>query len=181
MTDFKKQGKKNRKKGKDFEKKVREDLEKKGWIVSKWCNNVEFAKMIGTEDHMKKADEYPAIKMMSGKLIPAKPQYNPFYKRIVGEGSGFPDFIIYHKFNPDKQIKFEVPVTLENKEKGFFEEIEVYTIFGVECKVGKYLNKEEKEKCKWLLDNKIFSRIFIARKGKKRGEIIYEKFTTKKI
>ena len=36
----KKQGKKNRASGQRFELKVRKDLESKGWIVSKWMNNV---------------------------------------------------------------------------------------------------------------------------------------------
>lgn len=37
-----KQGKKNRAAGARFERKVREDLEAKGWIISKWQNQVEF-------------------------------------------------------------------------------------------------------------------------------------------
>lgn len=36
------QGKKSRAAGARFERKVREDLEKKQWIVSKWQNQVEF-------------------------------------------------------------------------------------------------------------------------------------------
>ena len=40
--DKKKQGKKSRAAGGRFELKVRKDLESKGWIVSKWMNNVEF-------------------------------------------------------------------------------------------------------------------------------------------
>jgi len=55
----------------------------------------------------------------------------------------------------------------------------VYEIIGVECKSNGYLTPEEREKCKWLLENKIFSKILIARKGKKRGEIIYEDFQEK--
>jgi len=35
-------GKKSRAAGQRFEKRVREDLIKKGWIVDKWTNNVEF-------------------------------------------------------------------------------------------------------------------------------------------
>ncbi len=46
-------------------------------------------------------------------------------------------------------------------------------IYGVECKSNGYLDKEEKEKVKWLLEHNIFSKILIASKGKKRGEIIY--------
>jgi hypothetical protein len=42
MTDKKAMGKKSRKQGKDFEKKVRADMEQQGWIVDRWTNNVEF-------------------------------------------------------------------------------------------------------------------------------------------
>ena len=42
MTDFKKQGKKNRRKGSNFELQVRHYLESQGWIVCKWANQVEF-------------------------------------------------------------------------------------------------------------------------------------------
>ena len=37
-----KRGKKSRAAGGRFELKVREDLEKKGWIIARWTNNVEF-------------------------------------------------------------------------------------------------------------------------------------------
>lgn len=37
-----KEGKKSKKSGADFELKVRKDLESKGWIVTKWNNQVEF-------------------------------------------------------------------------------------------------------------------------------------------
>jgi len=49
MTTKKKrtQGKKNRAAGGRFELKVRAELEKQGWIVSKWQNNVEFEEVKG--------------------------------------------------------------------------------------------------------------------------------------
>lgn len=53
-----KQGKKNRRQGAEFEKKVRADLESKGWIVDKWTNNVEFGEVIDI-----------------GKLVPSKPKF----------------------------------------------------------------------------------------------------------
>ena len=49
-----------------------------------------------------------------------------------------------------------------------------YVILGVEAKSNGFLTKEEKEKMNWLLENNIFSKILIAKKGKKRGEIVYE-------
>ena len=71
-----KRGKKSRASGKKFETKVRTDLETRGYIVCKWTNTVD---------------------LVNGKLIPAKAQYNPFFKRIVGEGSGFVDFIAFKR------------------------------------------------------------------------------------
>ncbi|KKN19170.1 hypothetical protein LCGC14_0948560, partial [marine sediment metagenome] len=35
-------GKRSRAQGQRFEKRVREDLEKKEWIVDRWTNNIEF-------------------------------------------------------------------------------------------------------------------------------------------
>jgi len=158
-TDKKKQGKKNKEAGRRFELKVRKDLESKGWIVSKWMNNVEF---------MNECDSVKNIngklktvhEKYNGKLIPAKHKF-----RGVGIpmaiGTGFPDFIAF-------RLKIIKKSHLE------------YEVIGVESKGGdkshKYLSKEEKEKCDWLLKNKIFSKILIANKGKKRGEIIYEDY-----
>jgi hypothetical protein len=70
-------------------------------------------------------------------------------------GAGFPDFIAF-------------------KRKG-----KNYEVIGVEVRGSGWLDKSEKEKCKWYLDNKIFSRILIAKKGKKRGEIEYIDFKKK--
>jgi len=122
------QGKKNRKKGAEFERKVRADLQAKGWIVSKWQNNV-----------------------FENKLIPAK------MGRFRTNQGGFPDFIVFREC-PD----------IDNWNR-------YYEVIGVECKVGKYLDKEEKDKCKWLLDNKIFNKIHIAFKNKE-NKVEYKEF-----
>ena len=74
-----KQGKKNRKSGREFELKVRKDLELKGWTVAKWTNNIE-----------------------DGKIISAKHKFNPFGRCMV-QGTGFPDFIAF------KNIILEIP------------------------------------------------------------------------
>lgn len=147
----KEQGKKNRNAGKEFEKAVRKDLESKKWIVTKWSNNVEF-------------------KDGAGQCIPAKPQYNPFYKRIVGEGSGFPDFIAIQ----DITINGEKTRGIVGEDVIFKpgEEITLYSVIGVECKRAKYLTAEEKRKVKWLLESKTFSKILVA--YPKDGKIIYE-------
>jgi len=90
----------------------------------------------------------------NNELIPAKRKFNPFLK-ILGIGTGFPDFICF-------------------KRKG-----RLYEIIGVEVKANGWLDKSEREKCKFLLDKKIFNRILIARKGEKRGKIEYIDFKEK--
>ena len=90
-----------------------------------------------------------------GKVVPAKRKYNPF-KKIMVIGTGFPDFICTKNI---EERKFE--------------------IVGVEVKGNGYLDQIEKGMCHWLLQNKIFSRILIAKKGKKRGEIEYVDFEEK--
>jgi len=154
MLDKKKQGKKNRASGKTFERKIRADLEKKGWIVDRWTNNVEFIKkelLIGRTDNID-----------LGKLVPCKPKFNPFTHSLMMISGGFPDFIafrcLFSKFELQKEIRA------------------IYEIIGVECKSNGYLTQDEKFKCKWLLENNIFSAILVGKRGKKRGEILYEKF-----
>ena len=70
--DKKSMGKKSRRSGKLFENQVRVDLCGKGYTVCKWTNTVDI-----TED----------------KIVPAKSKYNPFTKRVMSEGSGFPDYV----------------------------------------------------------------------------------------
>jgi len=90
------------------------------------------------------------------KIVPAKRKFNPFSK-VLTMGTGFPDFVCFKK-NLDK---------------------EGYDIIGLEVKTKGYLDKIERGMCFWLLENKIFSKILIARKGKKRGEIEYIDFKKK--
>ena len=125
------QGKKSRQQGNIFEKRVRVDLEEKGWIVDKWSNNV-----------------------INGKLVQARAKFNPFTKRVMNMSSGFPDFIAYQFENTR-----DYPI-------GY--------IIGVESKMTGKLDKEEKDKCKWLLENNIFSKILIAKKVKVKNKIIVE-------
>jgi hypothetical protein len=128
------QGKRSRAAGNRFEAKVRSEMEKMGWIVSKWMNTVDYEK---------------------NKIAPAKRKFNPFFKAL-SIGNGFPDFIC-----------------LRRDKKGHYEAI------GLEVKGNGYLDKIEKGMCHWLIENKIFSRILIAKKGKKRGEIEYIDFERK--
>lgn len=91
-----------------------------------------------------------------GKVVPSKRTYNPFRKVMV-IGTGFPDFIC-----------------IKNQEG-------VWHVVGVEVKRNGYLDQVEKGKCHWLLDNKIFSRILIA-KAKQNGrkiEVEYIDFAEK--
>ncbi|MBM3228629.1 hypothetical protein FJZ20_01985 [Candidatus Pacearchaeota archaeon] len=126
-------GKKSRAAGARFELRVRSELEKQGWIIDKWTNNVDL-------------DEK--------KLIKSKRKFNP-YSKILGIGTGFPDFIGIRRKSTN------------------------YDVIGIEVKGNGWLDKIEKEKCEWLLTNKIFSRILIVKKGKKRGEIEYIDFAKK--
>ncbi len=135
--DYSKQGKLSRAKGQRFEAKVRQELEKMGWTVSKWMNTVDF-------------DKEGKI----GKIVPAKRKYNPFLKAL-SLGTGFPDFICF-KREGDK-----------------------FDVIGLEVKGNGYLDQIEKGMCIWLLNNRIFSRILIARRGKKAGEIEYLDFAEK--
>ena len=81
------------------------------------------------------------------KLTTAKRKFNPFMK-VLTIGTGFPDFIVLKPIDGGK-----------------------HEVIGVEVKMRGLLDKEEKEKCRWYLDKGIFSKILIAKKGGKRGEI----------
>ena len=87
--------------------------------------------------------------VVENKFTQGKNKYNPFTKRLMAFG-GFPDFVVYR------------PLRLTR-------------VVGVECKLGKYLDREEKEKCSWLLDNHVFDKIFVATKGKDK-KVDYIKF-----
>jgi hypothetical protein len=152
------QGKKNRESGARFERKVRADLESKGWIVDRWTNNVEFDK-----EKVKMIAGNKLTKVNSVKLVPAKSRFNM-------RTTGFPDFIAFKLGCVPQKIYFaESPCLPKTR-------IMSYGVVGVECKSNGYLTKEEKEKCRWYLDNNKFSKILIAKKGKKRGEIEYVEF-----
>ena len=119
--------------GTRFELRVRTLLEKDGWIVDKWSNNV-------------KLEEKKLVKVKNLFLGPGKPMML---------GAGFPDFIAFKR-----------------KRKN-------YEIIGVEARTSGYFKDEEIKKCKFLLGKKIFNRILIAKKGKKRGEVEYVDFKEK--
>lgn len=153
-------GKRSRAAGVRFELKVRKDLEDKGWIVDKWSNNVDLN--FKTDTIYVEMDFNPttkkigtALQSTNGRLVPSKRKYRgPGIPMAIG--TGFPDFIVFQEVIQGS-----------------------YRIHGIEVKSNGYLDKTEKEKAKWLLDNNVFSKILIAKKGKNRGEIIYDEFNTK--
>ena len=65
-------------------------------------------------------------------------------------GTGFPDFIIYKQKN------------------------KLYQIIFVEVKSNGYLDKTEKEKATWYLENKLCSKFLIAKKSKQGRKVIVE-------
>ena len=93
------------------------------------------------------------VDLLEGRIVPAKRKYNG-PGRPMSIGTGFPDFVAF-RWGVDGC-------------KGYGD------IIGVEVKSNGYLDPKEREKCKWLLENNKFSKILIASKSKKRGEIIYE-------
>lgn len=150
--DYKTQGKKNKAAGTRFENRARTILERGGWTVAKWTNNVEFSK---------ENEAFPINQISDnmGKLVKAKPKFsfNPALKRRlpVGMGSGFPDFICF-------------------RHNGFNGAREGYEIMFVEVKMNGYLDPEEKKKVEWYKRMFSHARFRVATKGEKRGEIILQ-------
>ena len=118
-----KQGRTNRRKGAEFELRVRKDLESKGWYVSKYQNNID---------------------LIDDKMIAAKSS------RFRLQSTGFPDFICWRISRDD------------------------YQVIGVECKTNGYLDRTEKAKCKWFVDQGIFHKILVAKKIKVKNRIQIE-------
>lgn len=155
--DKKTQGKKSRVEGKRFELKVRSDLESKNWIVAKWTNNVEFKPEIfnGLDDY-EGGDKI--IGEMKGKLVKVRNMFlGPGRPMMLG--AGFPDFICFKNNTSQSDCGGSC-----------------FNVILVEAKSNGYLDKTEKEKCKWLLENEIVEEILIAKKGIKRGKIVYIDF-----
>lgn len=100
-----KQGRKNRARGATFEKRIRVDLEKDGWIIFKNTNNVEF------DDKGK------------GKLVPCRPKFNPFTKSLMMNSGGFPDYIAYRGIIGFKDNYYEV-IGVEAKSTGYLDKVE---------------------------------------------------------
>jgi len=162
-TEKSKLGKSSRILGKAFELKVRASLEKDGWIVMRNMNDVEWP-----ESNI----EHPPEERI-GIFKQAKPKFvfNPIIKRriMLGMQSGFPDFICMKSDN--KGIDFSIINEFSKKHE--------FEVKFVECKMNGYLDREEKDKAAWIMEN-LKIPVFIASKGKLRGEIIMEEFEVKK-
>ena len=94
----------------------------------------------------------------NGKIVKARAKWSG-PNRPMMMGAGFPDFLVF------RRVKDRV----------------LYSIIGVECKMSGELDKQEKEKCVWLLDKRVFSMILIAKKLKIKNRICieYEDFKEK--
>jgi hypothetical protein len=163
-------GKKNKADGAKFELLVRKNLEESGWTVSKYQNNIDFM-----------TNEDGTINLNLGRIVPAKRKYNPFNK-VLTIGTGFPDFVCFRRadikvklgsvsLDEDKfKCKTEVIVG-EGLDEPTVHSNTAFLVMGVEAKSNGILDKIEKEKVKWLLENNIFSKFLIAKKGDNKGEI----------
>ena len=92
------------------------------------------------------------IDLNESKVIPCKRVFKRFAanKGVMTIGTGFPDF-----------------VALERRG-------DLFKVIGVEVKVSGKLDRAEKEKCKWLLENEIFSEILVASKQKIKNRVHVE-------
>lgn len=159
MVDKVKQGKRNRAAGAAFELRTRKDMEAQGFFVDKWGNNVEF-----NIEHQGDSTCVDPEEVIIGKLVPAKRKWSG-PGRPMAIGTGFPDYIAIKTIDT---VELELGC-IDNVELGKY-----YEVIGVECKTNGRLDKTEKEKCVWLLDNKIFARIYIASKTKVKNKIVIE-------
>ncbi len=90
------------------------------------------------------------VDIEDGKIVPCRRKFNPFNKAMT-IGTGFPDFVAFQK-----------------RENGD------YKVIGVEVKMNGVLSRVEKEKCRWYLENGVFSEIWIARKMKEKNRVRVE-------
>lgn len=200
-------GKKSRASGSAFERKVREDLENKGWIVFKNHNDVEFiiqdddvsvnapqGKRLKGENQSRAKSALGGVMAREGFESPhlgifkqAKSKFNPFTKRVQMMSGGFPDFICIRKVDGrilGGSVQSRDPDAVEEVIHHFFnqiKEVNPFQVRFVECKTNGYLDKIEKEKVKWIIEN-LKIPVFIASKTKVKNKIVveYKEFDDKK-
>ena len=88
------------------------------------------------------------VDLVEEKVITAKRKFN-WFSKVMTIGTGFPDFVAFQLLDDNK-----------------------YKIIGVEVKLNGLLSKEEKEKCVFFLNKKIFSEIWIAQKEKQGTRVV---------
>lgn len=168
-----KRGKKSKTSGAAFERKVRADLESKGWIVAKWMNQVDLKLLeddvstVGGKTIKKYVPDRPYNDI---KLIPAKHKFCGV-GRPMAIGTGFPDFVCIRDADCTIDICEE---GINFGEDNLINRKNCKWVIGVEVKSNGYLKPEEKEKIKWLLENNVFSKILIASKNKVKNKINIE-------
>jgi len=94
-------------------------------------------------------------------MVAARPKFNPFTKSLMSNNSGFPDFFCWRQ-------EFYLSCQAKNN---------IYKVIAVESKSNSYLNKEERDKCDWLLKKGVVEQILIAFKNKEGG-ISYKEYET---
>jgi len=126
------QGKRNKRVGAAFETKTRKLFEEKGWIVSKWNNNID---------------------LQTDEMKPAGNHYIP--GRGLTTGKGFPDFVMFQIYTPSlyklifvecktnnlltKEEKMKMNVLREMGHKCF-----IAFLAGKEVKYREFLGYEDK-------------------------------------
>lgn len=161
-------GASNRRKGSAFEMLVRKDLGSMGLIVTKFQGNVGFklnpkhdlnniTKQILLIDHLKNNPE-------KLQIVPAKAS------RFRLSTTGLPDFIAFFPRN-HKTCWFLGKIEPEHQ-------ISRGDIIGIEAKTNGYLDKVERAKLTFMLDNHIFDKIFIAKQVKegRKNKVEYRLF-----
>ena len=93
--------------------------------------------------------------------VQAKGKFNPFTKRVMNMSAGFPDFVVY---------RYVGRATFDSPRQSLFD------VQFIECKMAGKLDKEEKEKARWYLEQKYCSKFLIAKKVKEKNrvKIVYD-------
>lgn len=90
----------SKRKGSDWEYRVKKYFEDMGYLVSRWSSNVDLKK---------------------NKLIPARPRFNPGTKSFLMNSAGFPDFVVVSPyFWFFVECKLNGKLSAEEKKKAAF-------------------------------------------------------------
>ena len=129
--DKKAQGRRNKRVGAQFENDFRRKMIEKGWILSKWHNNID---------------------LQTDEIVQARNHYIP--KRGLTMGKGFPDFVMFRKLEKDYEVRFvecKTNNTLSKEEKM---KMEVLRKMGHKCYIAFLDGKEVKYREFLGYDNK---------------------------